>query len=247
MALGTALANLLGIANLDQHIVKDTKLLMSGIKMIKSQFTCFLGSEDGSSQGLLLQRLNLWQNSTLVYPAIDKTQELASTKLLTTIIGEATKLKSMLCQCYFDIINKISTLEVPSDKDEVLTLAINEANKSSNSIIERTEQWFDLVKIKLAEVSHVINIDDLATGMEAPPGAATFSVISTEASCSTPATVPPAAPLVSGGKYNPLTHAPALWSGGALLLLFTLGSKLGKTSGKSTGWETQKVRCKCLI
>ena len=59
MALGTALSNLLGIANLDQHIVGETKLLMAGIKIKKSQFTRFLGSEDRSSQGFLLQRLNL--------------------------------------------------------------------------------------------------------------------------------------------------------------------------------------------
>ena len=75
-------------------------------------------------------------------------------------------------------VEQISTQELPSDKDELLSLTINEANKSSNSIIERTEQWFDLVKIKLAEVSHVINIDNLAAGMEAPPGAATVSAIS---------------------------------------------------------------------
>ena len=132
MALGTALANLLGIENLDQHIVKDTKLLMSGIKMKKSQFTRFLGSEDGSSQGLLLGRLDLWLNSTPVYPAINKTQELTLMELLTTMIAEATELKSMLCQSYFDIINKISALEVPNDKEELLSLAISEANKSSN-------------------------------------------------------------------------------------------------------------------
>ena len=98
----------------------------------------------------------------------------------------------MLCQSYFDIINEISTLEVPSDNNEVLSLAINEANKSSNSIIDRTEKWLDLVKIKIVGVSHVINIDNLANGMEASSGAAKVSAISTEASSSTP----PAVPLV---------------------------------------------------
>ena len=79
MALGTTLASLLGIANLDQHVVKDTKLLMSEIKMKKSQFTSFLGSEDCSNPGLLLGRLDLWLNSTPVYPVINKTQNLALT------------------------------------------------------------------------------------------------------------------------------------------------------------------------
>ena len=114
----------------------------------------------------------------------------------------------MLCQCYFDIINKISGLEIPSEKDELLSLAMNEANKSSNSIIERTEQWFDLVKMKLADVSHIINVDNLASGVEAPSGAATGSAVSSEASGGIPPTFPPAASLVTGGKYTPLTPAP---------------------------------------
>ena len=97
------------------------------------------------------------------------------------------------------------------------------------------------------DVSHVINVEDLVIGMEAPSGAATVSAISTEASCSTPPTVPPAAPLVTDGKYTPLPLPQALWSGGAHLLLSTLGSRPGRTSGRSTGWETQQVRCNCLI
>ena len=132
MALGMAIASVLEIANLNEHVVKDIKILMSGIKTKKSQFTRYVGLEDGSSQGLLLDRLDLWINSTPIYPAINKTQDLALTELLNNKIAEATKYKSMLCQSYFDIINKISTLEVPSDKNEVLSLAINEANKSSN-------------------------------------------------------------------------------------------------------------------
>ena len=100
-------------------------------------------------------------------------------------------LSPLLSLSNFDIINKISALEIPNEKDELLSLAINKANKSSNSIIERTEQWFDLVKIKLVDVSHVINVDNLATGVEAPSGAATVSAVSTEASGSTPPAVPP--------------------------------------------------------
>ena len=64
MALGTALASVLGISNLNEHVVKDIKILMSVIKTKKSQFTRFVGSEDGNSQGLLLGRLDLWINST---------------------------------------------------------------------------------------------------------------------------------------------------------------------------------------
>ena len=35
MALGTALSNLLGLKDLDQQIVGDTKILMASIKMKK--------------------------------------------------------------------------------------------------------------------------------------------------------------------------------------------------------------------
>ena len=102
--------------------------------------------------------------------------------LLKTLISEETKLKAMVCQCYFDIISKISGLDIPNDKEDLLSLTINECNKSSNSIIERTEQWFDLIKIKLADVSHIINVDDLASGVEAPSGAASGSATATESS-----------------------------------------------------------------
>ena len=77
MALGTALASILSKSNLNEHVVKDIKILMSAIKMMKSQFTRFVGSEDGSSQDLLLERLELWINITPVFPVINKTSKLA--------------------------------------------------------------------------------------------------------------------------------------------------------------------------
>ena len=77
MALGTALASILSKSSLNEHVVKDIKILMSAIKMMKSQFTRFVGSEDGSSQDLLLERLELWINITPVFPVINKTSKLA--------------------------------------------------------------------------------------------------------------------------------------------------------------------------
>ena len=100
MALGTALSNLLGLKYLDQQIVGDTKILMASIKMKKSQFTRFLGAEDGSSEELLHQQLNLWLSSTISYPVINKIQELSLIDILSTMINEATKLKSTLCQFF---------------------------------------------------------------------------------------------------------------------------------------------------
>ena len=127
----------------------------------------------------------------------------------------------MLCKSDLDIISKFFALEVPDDKEEVLSLAISEANKSSNTILERREQWFDYVKVRLAEVNDIIiNIDDLVARTEsrtgygkkevkqAPPVGAKVSTASDEGSGSNPAPVPSAAPLPSGGKYTPLAPAP---------------------------------------
>ena len=101
MALGTALASILGIANLNDHVVKD-------IKTKKSLFTRFVGSEDGSSQGLLLDRLELWINSIPVYPAINNMQDLVLMELFNNMIAEATKSRSVLCNSYFYVISNSS-------------------------------------------------------------------------------------------------------------------------------------------
>ena len=139
MALGTCLSNLLGLKDLDPQLVGDSKILIAGVKMKKSQFTRFMGSEDGSTEGLLLQCLDLWLNSTPSYPHINKVQELSLIDVLTNIFNEANKLKSSLCQCFFDIISKISLLDVPADKENLLSMSIIEANKCANSISKRTE------------------------------------------------------------------------------------------------------------
>ena len=86
--------------------------------------------------------------------------------------------------------------------------------------MKKTEQWFDYVKVRLAEVNDIISIDDLVAGTEAgtgygkkeveqaPPVGAKVSAVSAEESRSTPAPVPSAAPLLSGGKYTPLAPDP---------------------------------------
>merc|ERR1711954_607999 len=114
--------------------------------MRKNQFTGIMGAEDRISEGLLLQQLDLWLNSAPSYPTINKIQELSLIDLLTTIINEANKLKSSLCQSYFDIISKMSCLDIPADKENLLSMSITDANKCSNTISERTELWFDTVK-----------------------------------------------------------------------------------------------------
>ena len=206
MALGTCLSNLLGLKDLDPQIVRDSKILIPSVKMRKSQFTRFMGAEDGSTEGLLLQRLDMWLNTTPSYPTINKIQELSLIDLLTTIINEANKLKSSLCQCYFDIISKISCLDIPADKENLLSMSIIEANKCTNSISEHTELWFDTVKIKLSDVSNIISIDDLASNIGTPAGVAPGSGTTSESSGPPPG--PPAVPPVPGGRLTPLTPGP---------------------------------------
>ena len=62
--------------------LKTSKYLCLSSKQKKSQFTRFVGFEDESSQGLLLDRLELWINSTPVNPAINKPRDLALMELI---------------------------------------------------------------------------------------------------------------------------------------------------------------------
>merc|ERR1711954_227701 len=138
--------------------------------MRKNQFTGIMGAEDRISEGLLLQQLDLWLNSTPSCPNINKIQELSLIDLLTNNINEANKLKASLCQCFFDIISKISLLDVPADKENLLSISIIEANKCANSISKRTELWLDSVKIKISDISAIISIDDLVSKIGNPAG-----------------------------------------------------------------------------
>ena len=199
MALGTALSQRLGLQNIDQQIVGDTKILMASINTKKSQFTHFLGAEDGRSEGLFLQWLDLWLSSTISYPVIIKIQELSLIVLLTFMFNEAIKLKCTLCQCYFDTINKISSLEIPTDKEDLLSMTIIEANKSSNTIMERMDLWFDTIKIKLNDVSNIINIDILASRTESPAGRTSGAAASSESSDGPPPGGPPPVGPPPGG------------------------------------------------
>ena len=84
--------------------------------------------------------MELWIGSIPKYPIISKTSELVLLELLSTTIAEATKTRSELCKAYFTIISKLSFLEVPEDHEQALFLAIVEANKNSDRILERTEE-----------------------------------------------------------------------------------------------------------
>ena len=69
-------------------------------------------------------------------------------------------LKNGLCQAYFNLTQKISTIDAPADKEVLISVAISESNKGANSVLERLERWFDLVWIKLEDIKHIVEIDD---------------------------------------------------------------------------------------
>ena len=109
MALGTSLSNILEL-NLNENFNKEIKVLAASIQSKKTQFTRFLGAEDLSSEGLLLSRVDLWIKSVTNYPVLNKSQSQVIKELLSKIVVEAMSLKNSLCQAYFDLTQKISTL-----------------------------------------------------------------------------------------------------------------------------------------
>ena len=69
-------------------------------------------------------------------------------------------LKNGLCQAYFDLTQKVSTIDAPADKEVLISVAISESNKGANSVLERLERWFDLVRIKLGDIRQIVEVDD---------------------------------------------------------------------------------------
>ena len=141
--------------------MKDIKILQAFIKTKKTAFTRFMGSEDVSSPGLLMDRLELWIGSSPEYPIISKTSELELIELTSQIIAEAVKARTDLCKAFSDYNTELSTLIVPEDHEQALLQATVEANKSSNKIMERTEEWFTRLCLRLVEMDDVVDIDEV--------------------------------------------------------------------------------------
>ena len=147
--------------------------------------------------------------STTSYPVINRSQTLAIKELVSKIIMEAMSLKTNLCQAYFDLIKKISTIDVPADKEVLITIAISEANKSSNSILERLERWFDMVKIKLGDIKHILEVDDFLEACKTHKDQVEPHQVDLPASpSSSVCSDSPAEFTHPAGKFTPLTPSP---------------------------------------
>ena len=107
----------------------------------------------------MLSRVDLWIKSVTNYPVLNKSQSQVIKELLSKIVIEAMSLKNSLCQAFFDLTQKMSTIDAPADKEVLISVAISESNKGAISVLERLERWFDLVQIKLGDTKQIVEVD----------------------------------------------------------------------------------------
>ena len=69
-------------------------------------------------------------------------------------------LKNSLYQAYVNLTKKIATIDIPADKEGLISVAKAESNKGANSVLERLERWFDLVWMKLEGIKQIVEVDD---------------------------------------------------------------------------------------
>ena len=159
MALGAALQSIYNL-NVNENYNKEIKILASSIQSKKTIFTRFLGSEDLSTGGLLLGRIDLWIRSVPNYPALTTSQSQAIKELLPKLVNEALSLKTSLYQAYIDLTQKIATTDIPADKEELISMVITESNKGATTVLERMERWFDVIRMKLEGIKEIVEVDD---------------------------------------------------------------------------------------
>ena len=118
-------------------------------------------------------------------------------------------LKNGLCQAYFDLTQKVSTIDAPADKEVLISVAISESNKGANSVLERLERWFDLVRIKLGDIKQIVEVDDfLESGETNRNQVDTTQVELPESPSSSVCTDSPAGVTYPTGKFTLLTPSP---------------------------------------
>ena len=159
MALGPSLQSNLAL-NLNEDYNKEIKILASSIQSKKTIFTRFLGSKDLSTGGLLLGRIDLWIQSLPNYPVLTTSQSQAIKELLPKLVNEALSLKTSLYQAYSDLTQKIATTDIPTDKEELISTVITESNKGATTVLERMEQWFHVIRMKLEGIKEIVEVDD---------------------------------------------------------------------------------------
>ena len=127
------------------------KLLIKKLKSLllpfnkKTIFTQFLGAEDLSTEGLLLSRIDLWIQSVGYYPVLNKSQTQVFKELLPMVVSEAMALKTSLYQAYVDLTQKIAAIDIPTDKEALISVAVAESNKGATAVLERLKRWLDLI------------------------------------------------------------------------------------------------------
>ena len=119
-----------------------------------------LHAEDLSTEGLLLSRVDLWIQSVPNYPVLNKSQSQVIKELLPKVVGEAMSLKTSLYQACVDLTQKIATIDIPTDKEALISVASAESNKGATAVLERLERWFNLIRMKLEGIKQIVEVDD---------------------------------------------------------------------------------------
>ena len=208
MVLGTSMSNILEL-NLNENFKKELEVIAASIQSKKSQFTRLLGAEDLSSEGLLLSRVDLWIKSFKNYPVLNRSQSQVIKELLSKIVVEVMPLKNGLCQAYFDLTQKVSTIDAPADKEMLISVAISESNKGPNAVLERQERWFDLVRIKLGDIKHIVEVEDYLESIEADRNQIDATQVELpELPSSSVCADPPAQATYPTGKFTFITPSP---------------------------------------
>ena len=208
MALGTAMLSVLEL-NLNETVKKELEVLAASIQSKKSQFTRFLGAEDLSTEGLLLSRVDLWKKSVANYPVLNRSQAQVIRDLLSKLVIEAMSLKNGLCQAYFDLTQKVSTIDAPADKEMLISVAISESNKGANAVLERLERWFDLVQLRLEGIKYIVEVEDYLEPIEADRNNIDATQVELpESASSSVCEAPPAQNTHSPGKFTLITPSP---------------------------------------
>ena len=81
-------------------------------------------------------------------------------ELICLICKDAVKARADLCKALSEIISELTCLEVPATQEQALLLSVSKFNKSSIKTLERTETWFNQLRLRLAETD--VDVDVLA-------------------------------------------------------------------------------------
>ena len=56
---------------------------------------------------------------------------------------------------------KKATIDIPTDKEALISVVIAESNKGTTTVLERLERWFDVIRMKLVGIiKQIVEVDD---------------------------------------------------------------------------------------